>query len=300
LRDPQPVALVLVVTLIAGCSALAVWLAGRRDLGASVLRERAGRVRDTWWLVGPTSLAVWLSRTGAVSWLTGLALMAVVEGLVARSASTILTSSPSMAATMRRLGVRQGSEGYLGAAFFFVVLLIAIIAATQIVSMRDEEASGRLDNLLVRPVRRVTWLAGRLSVSLGLIVLAGITSGLFTWVGAVSRHTGVGLYKLLEAGLNAAVPGIFILGAGALTLGLRPRLSAVVTYGIVAYSFLISIVGSLIKGSDWIRNSSLFSHIALAPAAKPDWSQAAALVFIGLGAAVVGAIAFQKRDVEYA
>ena len=102
----------------------------------------------------PTSLALRLSRAGVLAWLAGVACLSAIEGLVARSAATILSSSPAFVAVLRRLGVRKGSEGYLGAAFFFVAVVIAVMAAVQITAIRDEEATGRLDNLLARPVRR--------------------------------------------------------------------------------------------------------------------------------------------------
>ncbi len=300
LRDPQPLALVPTVALVAVCAGLAVLLAGRRDLNASVLREAEGGLRSTRWLVGPTSLALRLVRPAALGWLAGIVVIAAVQGFVTRSAATILASSPAIAATLGRLGVRKASEGYLGVSFLIVAVLVALIAASQIASVRDEEAAGRLDNLLVRPVRRITWLAGRVGVSLALVILAGIAAGLFAWMGAASQHSAVTLPTLLEAGLNATVPAVFVLGAGVLVLGMRPRLTAAAAYGIVAWSFLVDLLGSLIKGNGWLRDSSLFTHIALAPAAKPDWGAAAVIVLLGLGAAAVGAVIFQRRDVEYA
>ncbi len=71
------------------------------------------------------------------------------------------------------------------------------------------------------------------------------------------------------------------------------------SYGIVAYSFLVNLVGSLIRGQDWIKDSSVFSHIKLAPAAKPDWGEASIVILIGIAAMAAGAYVFQKRDIEY-
>jgi ABC-2 type transport system permease protein len=300
LRDPQPIALVPIVSLIALCAGATVVLAGQRDLNGSILKEGAGHLRDVRWLRGPFTLALRLSRGGAIGWLLGVAAMSYVEGVLARSAAAILASSPAFTSALRKLGVRQGAQGYLGAAFLFVAVLLAVLAASQIAAIRDEEASGRLDNLLVRPVHRLTWLAGRLSVSFGLLATAGVLSGLVTWVGAASQHAGVPLSKLLEAGVNAAVPGVFVLGAGVLMLGLYPRFASILSYGIVAYSFLVNLVGTVVKGNDWIRDSSLFTHIALAPATKPDWFQATVLALIGLGMAALGAVLFHRRDIEYA
>ncbi len=299
LQNPQLPALVPMVALVLACSGLAVLLAGRRDLNASVLRENGSRFSDAWWLVGPTTLALRMSRGSALAWLVGIAGISAMYGSLLRAASGLLTGSPAITAALGKLGVRKATEGYLGVVFLMMAVLIAVMAASQIAAIRDEEASGRLDNLLVRPVRRVAWLAGRLGVSLALVLLAGLGAGLFTWLGAASQRTGVSLPKLLEAGLNATVPAVFVLGAGVLVLGLRPRSSAVVAYGIVAWSFLVDMLGALLKGNEWLRDSSLFAHIALAPAAKPDWGTAGIMVLLGVAAAAVGAAAFQRRDVEY-
>jgi putative exporter of polyketide antibiotics len=81
---------------------------------------------------------------------------------------------------------------------------------------------------------------------------------------------------------------------------LRPQLTAAAGYGIVAWSFLIDILAALIKGADWLRDSSLFTHIAIAPAVKPDWGADLVIVGLGVAAAAIGAIVFQRRDVLYA
>ncbi len=299
LRDPQPLALAPIVALVLASAALTVLLAGSRDLNAGLLKDGEGRGGASWWLKGPISLALRLSGATALGWLVGVAGLAAMLGSLARTTASLMATSPALTAALGRLGVRAATLGFLGFALFFVAVLIAVLAASQIATIRDEEATGRLDNLLVRPVRRVTWLAGRLGVSLTIVVLTGLAAGFFTWVGAATHRTAVALPTLLEAGLNATIPGVFVLGVGALVFGLRPRLSAVACYAIVAWSFLIDLLGVLIKGADWLRDSSLFTHVALAPAVKPDWGTGAILVLLGGVAAAIGTVAFLRRDVEY-
>jgi ABC-2 type transport system permease protein len=79
-------------------------------------------------------------------------------------------------------------------------LLLTDLAWERLAAIRDEEASGRLDNLLVRPVSRLIWLIGRLGVSLVVVVLARPTGSLFGWLGAASQHVGVPLATLLGNG----------------------------------------------------------------------------------------------------
>lgn len=296
---PQPIALLPIIGFVVVCAALAVVLAGRRDLNASILQEREGTARNPRWLVGPTTLAIRLSRPAAIGWLLAIGGYSVLLGYAARSAAKLLSNSPTAVAALGRLGLRRASEGYLGFAFLMAAIIIALVAASQIATIRDEEATGRVDNLLVRPVPRVVWLAGRLGVSLGLIVLAGVAAGVCTWIGAASQHTGLSLATLFEAGVNAAVPAVCVLGAGALLLGLRPRLSVAAVYGLVAWSFIVDLLSALLTHADWLKDSSLFTHIALAPAARPDWGTDGILVLLGLAAAVIGLIAFQRRDLEY-
>ena len=63
---------------------------------------------------------------------------------------------------------------------------------------------------------------------------------------------------------------------------------------------MVDLLAALVKNADLLKDSSLFTHIALSPAVKPDWGADAIMVLIGVGAAALGAVAFQRRDVVYA
>ena len=166
--------------------------------------------------------------------------------------------------------------------------LVAIAVAGQISAIRNEEAGGYLDNLLVRPVPRWRWMVVRLGVGLGLVVVASAMTGVAAWIGAASQHAVVGFGQLLEAGLNIVPPAVFVLGIGALAFGLVPRAVIGVTYGLVVWSFLVEVFASVSDSVGWLRNTSPMLHIAPAPAADPDWTAAAWLVGLGLVAAAAG------------
>jgi ABC-2 type transport system permease protein len=300
LENPQFVALVPMVLLIAVCCTLTVFLAGRRDLNASVLQEREGWGGNPRSMRGPVSLALRLTRTSSLAWMLGTGAWLAIVGSLTHSATGIITaSSPSVGAALSRLGLRQATAGFLGLVFLFAAIGISLLAATQMVSMRDEESSGRLDNLLVRPVSRLAWLMGRVGVALVMVVLSGMVAGLFTWIGSANQHTAVGPLKLLEAGLNVVPPGVFIVGAGTLVFGLRPQLTAAAVYGIIAWSFLIDLLSALVKNADWLRDSSLLTHIKLAPGVNPDWGSNAIMMLLGLALVGLGVLAFQHRDIAY-
>jgi putative exporter of polyketide antibiotics len=78
--------------------------------------------------------------------------------------------------------------------------------------------------------------------------------------------------------------------------GLWPRAAPGFTYGLVAWSFLVELIASLVTTNRLLLDSSVLSHIAPAPAANPDWTAAGWLSGLGLVAAVVGIIGFDRRD----
>jgi ABC-2 type transport system permease protein len=174
--------------------------------------------------------------------------------------------------------------------------MLGLIAASQVTSIRAEEADGHLENLVVRPVSRGRWLAGRLLLSAGLLCVAGIVSGIGAWAGAESQHGRVGLGSLLAAGINVIPPALLLLGLGTLLLGAWPRRAPAAVYAYLAWSFLIEFVGAIVHASHWLLDTSVFFHLAPAPAVTPDWASAAAMTGLGVAAALVGGTLFRRRD----
>jgi ABC-2 type transport system permease protein len=148
----------------------------------------------------------------------------------------------------------------------------------------------------VRRVGRVRWFASRLTVGAAALVLVALAAGVAAWIGGATQHADVAFTRLLDAGVNVVPAGIFVLGIGTLAHGLVPRYASMAAYTVVAWSFLIQIIGSVVKIGDWLLDTSLFHHVALAPAADPNWTSATLLVLIGLVAAVIGVAVFARRD----
>jgi ABC-2 type transport system permease protein len=107
----------------------------------------------------------------------------------------------------------------------------------------------------------------------------------------------VPLGRTVVAGINVVPPALFVVGAGLLLLGSAPRLVAPGAYGLVGWSFVIELIASLLKAPSWLLDLSLFHHVALAPAADPDWAAAAVLLVLGAAAGVAGAALFDRRDI---
>jgi len=296
LVDPHPAALVPLALLTVGLAAVAVVLAGRRDVGSGMVADRARVRARTALLAGPVGLTVRLVRPTVVGWWVAVAVSGLLYGMIARSAGRAVTGS-SVHEVFSRLGATGiGPEAVLGICFLVLAVLVAFVAAGQVGGTRNEEASGRLDNLLVRPLSPAAWLGGRMTVALVAVLGAGLVAGLAAWLGAASQHAGVGFGRVVLAGCNLAPPALVVLGLGVCTLGLAPRAVSAVTYGYLSWSLLVVVAGGIGTTSHWLLDTSVFHQMGAPPAVPVDWTADGAMVAVALVLAAVGTLAFRHRD----
>jgi ABC-2 type transport system permease protein len=296
LTGSRPLVLLPVVGLVAVLTTATVVMAGRRDVGASVLPANDAASPRTRLLTGPFGLSCRLARRGAAGWIAGRAAAGLIFGLTVKGTEGVWASQSG--GVIAKLGGAAGGAAYLGIAFLLVTLIITMAAAGQVGATRDEETEGYLDNLLARPASRLPWLAGRFVVSVATLAAAGVAAGLFTWADAAATGAGLSFATMLAAGVNVVPAGILVLGIGTLVHGLAPRYATIVAYGVVAWSFLVEIVGAGVGASHWLLDLSILHHIARAPAIAPRWDMAATLIAIGIAAGMAGAVAFSRRDLQ--
>ena len=298
LTSPRPLALLPIIGFTAAMALVALRLAANRDVGAGILPDRAHARARTRLLFGELGLTVRLVRPTVIAWICALGATGLVLGLIAKSAGTTISGS-SVKTVFSRLGAPgTGAEAFLGVSFLIVAVLVAFVAAGQVTAARLEEAQGRLDHLLVRPVSRLSWLAGRIGVAVVVLVAGGVVASIATWLGTTSQNAHVSIATLLAAGLNVVAPALCLLGIGVLALGVWPRATSHAVYALLGWSLLVEIVGGVVTTSHWLADTSLFHQMAAAPAVSPDWTTGAAMVGIGAACAGVGALAFHLRDVQ--
>src|ERR1019366_1644604 len=129
--------------------------------------------------------------------------------------------------------------------------------------------------------------------------IASTAAGLAGWLGIATQQTDLGFGQLLQAGLNMAPPALLILGLGSLAYGLWPRQAPTITYGLVAWSFLIEVMATVVTNR-WLLDTSVLHHIAAVPAAEPNWTSAAWLTGLAILLAITANILFNRRDLASA
>jgi ABC-2 type transport system permease protein len=300
LTEPRLMAILLPYALGAALAAVAVGLAGARDAGAGLMAGSGGRRARTAGLSSALGLAGRLAEGTALAWCLGMAVFGALIGLVARTAAQAMADARG-SDVLGGLGIEEsGARAYVGVSFIIVALALAVAAAGQVAATREEEASSRADTLLVGPVGRARWLGGRLVVSAGVLVLAAASAALGVLVAGRAGGLDLSARDLAGAGANALPAALFVLGVGTLLHGLIPRPATTLTYGLVAASFLLEIVGSTAGLPAWLLNLSVMHHVAPAPAVDPAWGSALVLLLLGLLAALGGSLALARRDIETA
>jgi ABC-2 type transport system permease protein len=109
-------------------------------------------------------------------------------------------------------------------------------------------------------------------------------------------HNGLKYHDLFLAGLNTLPAAIFTLSAAIFALGILPRFTTLIAYGVIAWSFLVQLLASGSKISHWVLDTFVFAHISFAPAVDPRWGPAWILIILGALLATGGALAFNRRD----
>ena len=296
LTHPRPLALLPVVALTVVLVVASTVLAGRRDVGAGLMADRTRSRSHLRLLSGPVGLAVRTTRPTVLGWWVAITVSGLLYGLIARSAGATFEGS-SVHQVFARLGASgTGADAVLGVCFLVLAVLVAFVAAGQLTAIRGEESSGRLDNLLARPLSPVGWLAGRLAVAVVAVAGAVLLGGVAAWLGATSQHAGVGFVTTVVAGVNLAPPALVVLGVGTLAVGLAPRAASAVVYGYLAWSLLVVVVGSIGDTGHWLLDTSVFHQMAAAPAVPVDWTANAVMVGVATVLAAAGTVAFRHRD----
>jgi len=277
--------------------AVAARLSARRDIGTGVISAHDAAAPRLRLLSSPTVQALRSERGSLLVWLTGVAVFSLVLGTISKD-----ISSQGITKSLREQIAKLGSgsiltpTGYIAFVFLFFILAVSLFVCAQLGAARREESEERLETLLAQPVGRVRWLGGRLLLATCAAVLLALAAGVLTWAGASSQGVAISLPRMLEAGANCLPVALLFLGLAALAYGLVPRASAAIAYGLVTVAFLWELVGALLSVPRWLVDLTPFEHVGLVPTQPFRAGAAAAMVAIGLAAALAALAAFRRRD----
>jgi len=227
---------------------LGIYFAGKRDLGASLIKESLNVKSHYFLLKTYVQLAIRQQLGIFIGWSIAAVAVSAIIAAVADIAAKAVADAPQMVDIIAKLGNSIGDikVAFLGTGTIFIVLLLLIMATVGLGAIRRDEAMLYLDN--------------RVCVAL---------------IGTI----------------------VFTLGIGTFVYGILPRLATLAMYVVIAWSFTIDIVASVVKLDDIFIKSSLFHYVSSSPSEVPNWATFAWLVGIGLVMAAIGIATFTRRDI---
>lgn len=301
--SPDGTPLLLFVPAVLALLALVVALESRRELGRSLLPDRAGSAVGSallgWHPAGaPAGLVLRLQRGAMLAWAIVAALLGLLAGRMAPVIAAALDDIPQMRAIIAQLGGAMGgdSETLFLVSIAAITGVIASAAAMQgVLRLRHEELlHGEL--VLATTVSRTGWLASHLGIGAltGVIVLTVFTvvAGASLAVDGDDRWVALRDIALTHVPLVA----IYLAAAAALVAFLPVT---------VAWLGWVLLIGLLLVGDfapllgeawAWLENVSPFHWVANPLAADRDWTGSWWLLGIALVLLAASAWRFRRRD----
>ena len=179
---------------------LAVLVAGRRDLGSSLVRGGAGPARATTWLRSPLGLATAIHRPAFLGWLAGAVILAGMMGALAQQFVDAVLGNPAMAEALGVSGA-QPVDAIVALTQLYIAIIATGYAVQAVGSLRGEETAGRLEVRLSGTLSRMRWLAAHgLVIVTGLVVIVVVSSVVLAAGMAWSMGTAVDLGRVLGGG----------------------------------------------------------------------------------------------------
>lgn len=271
----------------------------RRDL----IPATGGRVKLPsigLWLRDPFTRAFGERLPGAIAWGLFLGLFGLMISTSADQFVKTLGSIPQVVAMIKQIFPDEdilSTGGFLQLAFFSeAILIITLAAGTFVAGWASDEGERRLELVLGTPVSRTRWAlrsASAVMVAIAVMTLVmaiGVAAGAATQTGDVAGPViglaALGLYGMALAGIGLAAGGL-----------IRPGIAAGVTVVLGLASYLLDLVGSILKLPEPILDLALNRHLGRPILGVYDWPGMALTAGLAIGGVILCAIGVRRRDI---
>ncbi|WP_225668692.1 ABC transporter permease [Arthrobacter sp. AET 35A] len=296
---PDLVPLVVVVAAAVVLTVAVLLIRGRRDLGASLLPERAGRARGGTGGQSLVGLAWNLQRPTLIGWCVGAAVMGGIAGGLGPVVTDAVEGNNSLAELIGRLV--PGVEAQIVDVFTAAHRHRRCSCGCRRNPVRVADAGGggrgKGRTLTRRPRSRTRWLTANLALALASAVVvaavAGSAAALGLWLTGMTGTPGT---ELLAASLAHVPAAAVFVAAPALAFATVPRWSVPVGWGLLAAGLILGQFGELLGLPEWLQAVSPFHHSPAMPGEAFDPMPALSMTLIALAGVGIAAYLIRRRD----
>ena len=284
---------VFTVLLVVVAAAAGALYAHREYLDGYLPDRSASRRR--WRVRGYADLLARLVRRPLAAWAVAAACVSALFGTMAGSITDLLEPGSPTAQMVDKMADGSPVSQFMGLLTVFTVLLVVVAAVGRAGALAGDERRGLVEAEAAAGASRTRLFvvqAGAAVIEAAILllisggVLAAATAGQTTRDHAVARAL---VYTVSQ------LPGaLAAIGLALALVGLAPRRWPLV-WAVVAWSAFARFLGGLVELPDWARDMSVIGHY-LDVTGPVDWKPLAVQGAVGLAGAVVGLLAYRRRD----
>ena len=290
----RPVPLAVCAGLCLALMAAAGALYARREYLGGYLPDRSTS-RRRWRVRGHAGLVARLDRRPLAAWAVAAACVSALFGAMSGSITELLKPGSPTAQMVDKMAAGSPMSQFMGLLTVFTVLLVVVAAVGRAGALAGDERRGLVEAEAAAGVSRTRLFvvqagAAVIEAALLLLISGGVLAAT-TAVQVTEDHAVARAFVYTVSQLPGALAAI---GLALALVGLAPRRWPLV-WAVVAWSAFAQFLGGLVELPDWAQDLSVIGH-HLDVVGPVDWKPLAIQTAVGLAGAVVGLLAYRRRD----
>jgi ABC-2 type transport system permease protein len=289
---------VIVANVIVGLLIVfALYLGQRRDIGAGLLPDRAGKRDANSFLKTLLGFNWKLIRTSFFVWLVAVMLLGISYGSVIGDLDGLLEGNEIIEQMIVSDSEYSMVDQFVSTIIGVLSILASIPAIQFFLRLKGEEKKGRSEVMLAGTRSRGSIIRMFCQVACAsALVLHVAQMGAFIGA-AVAMDSNVDTAQIWQTGL-AYLPAIWVMiGLATLLYGWVPKATGWI-WAYLIFAFIIHYFAGLFDIPEWIMGISVFHHIPSIPMDEWSWGIFLGLTILAKVLALIGFEGYKRRDIS--